>query len=204
MVLGGGTIRKIFILILFSISVITLTILSNKPNDLLILVNHENPIDSNYNPKLGSFRTWYVAKELVEPLKELEKDLEKLNINFEIEKAYVSVKMQEKLFNTKVKEYQKQGLNEMDAKMETAKTILVPRYNEHHTGLSIDFKGDESLYNYLEYNAYKYGFILRYPKGKEEITKYQYDKKHYRYVGKENATKIYNQNLCLEEYLKED
>jgi len=199
MVLGGGTIRKIFILLF-----IILIVFSNKPNNLLILVNKTNPIDKNYNPKLGSFRKWYVAKELVEPLKQLEQVLESNNITFTISEAYVSVKMQEKLFNTKVKEYEKLGLSEMDAKMETAKKILVPRYSEHHTGLAIDFKGNEKLYNYLEQNAYKYGFILRYPKDKEEFTKYKYDKTHYRYVGVEVATKMKQKNLCLEEYLKEE
>ena len=85
-----------------------------------------------------------------------------------------------------------------------------PGYSEHQTGLAIDLKNislnsslrltDEN-YAWLEKNAYKYGFIIRYPKNKEFITGYQFENWHIRYVGKDNAKIIYDNNLTLEEYI---
>ena len=85
-------------------------------------------------------------------------------------------------------------------------------HSEHQTGLAIDIAIDSGFttadwdtspkYQWLQNNAYKYGFILRYPKGKENITGFKFEPWHYRYVGKEVATYLYQNNLTLEEYLK--
>lgn len=84
----------------------------------------------------------------------------------------------------------------------------VPGYSEHQTGLAVDISTiDEGLtnnktkaYEYLEKNAYKYGFILRYPKDKTDITGYAYEPWHFRYVGN-ISTFIHENNLTLEEYI---
>ena len=87
-----------------------------------------------------------------------------------------------------------------------------PGYSEHQTGLAVDVMGSNNDYNKFEYtkefewmksNAHLYGFILRYPKGKEHITGYKYEPWHYRYVG-DIASTIYNRNITLEEYKKSD
>ena len=81
-----------------------------------------------------------------------------------------------------------------------------PGYSEHQTGLSTDlnnvgddFEGTDEA-NWLKENAYKYGFILRFPKDKEDITGYKYEPWHYRYVGKKTAKTIYEDDITLEEY----
>lgn len=89
--------------------------------------------------------------------------------------------------------------------------VALPGHSEHQTGFAIDIsKKDVGLteqfentyeFNYLINNAHKYGFILRYPKGKEKITGYSYEPWHFRYVGEEIATFIYNNNITLEEYI---
>ncbi len=97
---------------------------------------------------------------------------------------------------------------------ESAKKLSAwPGASEHQTGLAADFgekNGNcqlDSCYEntpsgkWLKENAYKYGFILRYPQGKEEITGYSYEPWHYRYVGKELAKKINDKDITLEEYL---
>lgn len=82
-------------------------------------------------------------------------------------------------------------------------------YSEHQTGLAIDIvANDNDLGNFenteeftwMKENAHKYGFILRYPKGKEYLTGYMYESWHYRYVGIDVATQIYNENITFEEY----
>ena len=87
--------------------------------------------------------------------------------------------------------------------------IAKPGESEHHTGLAIDIKsGDTSPfiiskeYVWLKKNAHKYGFILRYPEGKEEITGYAFEPWHYRYVGKKIAKFITKNNMTLEEYIE--
>lgn len=84
-----------------------------------------------------------------------------------------------------------------------------PGFSEHQTGLALDIVSYGSINNefdqtdefkWMKKNAHKYGFILRYPKGKEDITGYEYESWHYRYVGKETATKIYNLGITFDEY----
>ena len=85
----------------------------------------------------------------------------------------------------------------------------LPGYSEHQTGLAFDVMTSTSTtetfentkeYEWLKNNAYKYGFILRYPKDKEDITGYAYESWHYRYVGKEIAKKIKEENITYDEY----
>ena len=81
--------------------------------------------------------------------------------------------------------------------------------SEHETGLAIDvadyndkndkFEATES-FKWMQTNAHKYGYILRYPKGKENITGYSYEAWHYRYVGVDTATKVYNEGITYDEY----
>lgn len=88
------------------------------------------------------------------------------------------------------------------------KYVAIPGTSEHQLGLSVDINADqtkcssEKVYSWLANNAYKYGFIKRYPSSKSYITGINNEPWHYRYVGKEAAATIKNQNLCLEEYLK--
>lgn len=84
-----------------------------------------------------------------------------------------------------------------------------PDYSEHQTGLSVDiFSPGSNMetfestdeFKWLSENSYKYGFILRYPKDKEDITGYNYEAWHYRYVGKDLAKKVYDSGLTYDEY----
>ena len=85
-----------------------------------------------------------------------------------------------------------------------------PGYSEHQTGYTIDCNtindefGETAEGKWLAENCHKYGFIIRYPQGKEDITGYAYESWHIRYVGVENATAIYEQGLTLEEFLDVD
>jgi len=105
-------------------------------------------------------------------------------------------------------------MSQEDAYNLTKREIAIPGTSEHSTGLAVDivvlshqtldedFEKTEG-FKWLSENAQKYGFILRYPKNKEEITGIKYEPWHYRYVGEENAKKINEQGICLEEYLAE-
>ncbi|MFL0505484.1 D-alanyl-D-alanine carboxypeptidase family protein [Ureibacillus sp. 179-F W5.1 NHS] len=119
--------------------------------------------------------------------------------------TYRSYEYQEVLYNNYVSRDGKENADRYSAR---------PGYSEHQTGLAFDIgeKGKEDLWLTAEFgeseagkwlveNAHKYGFILRYPEGKEAITGYMYESWHFRYLGVELATKVKESNLTLEEYL---
>ena len=81
--------------------------------------------------------------------------------------------------------------------------VAVPGYSEHQLGFAVDINGATyDVYLWLQENSYKYGFIFRYPGNKTEITGTAEEVWHYRYVGVEAAAEIYEQGICLEEYLE--
>lgn len=107
----------------------------------------------------------------------------------------------------------KTGLNFADARRVVLTYSAAPGYSEHQTGLCVDFITESmegvldlsfeasTAFAYLSAHAHEFGFILRYPKDKTLLTGYTYEPWHYRFVGREAATEIYNGNLTLEEYL---
>ena len=107
-----------------------------------------------------------------------------------------------------IERYEKQGHNYFVSRKQARKYVALPRISEHELGLSVDINADtsicskEEVYNWLNQNAYRYGFIKRYPKDKADITGINNEPWHYRYVGIEVATEMKEKNLCLEEYLK--
>lgn len=182
-------------------------------NKYLILVNKNNMLDKDYKPdnlvkvkiKTGGNKIIYLEKKTYKHIKKLLKRINKLfDTEIVIDSGYRSYFYQEMLLNDLIKE---KGID-------AYKSIAIPGSSEHQTGLAVDigfYKNgiyDENFKvgNYLEEfkwlndNSYKYGFIIRYPKDKCNITGYIYEPWHLRYVGK-YAKCIYKNNLCLEEYL---
>ena len=121
--------------------------------------------------------------------------------------GYRTAKKQRELMDDKVDSFLAQGYSRSEAKSEAKKWVADVGYSEHQTGLAVDINADgvnssgQQVYTWLADNAWKYGFILRYPEDKTEITKTDYEPWHYRYVGAESAAKIYESGLCLEEYI---
>lgn len=181
-----------------------------------ILVNKQNKIKESYLKKIKLINTKdinnkdvLIEKETYENYLKLKDFLKEKNIEIGISSAYRSIEEQEKIYNEFLKKYGEEY---------TKTHVAVPYTSEHHTGLCLDinvkvngyFPKDnyeleeqkeyyESIYKYLK----DFGFILRYPKGKENITGVLYEPWHIRYVGVVPATIIMNNNWTLEEYLKE-
>ena len=177
-----------------------------------VLVNKDNKIKENFIDKINLIeildvdnKTIKIEEKTYESYLKLKEYLESINIKIGITSAYRTISYQEKLYNELIEE---KGL-------EYTKThIAVPSFSEHHTGLAIDIGvfisgkyTDEvnektlPIYEKIHKHLYKFGFILRYPKGKENITNYSYEPWHIRYVGNIPAKIIYDNNLTLEEYL---
>ena len=99
-------------------------------------------------------------------------------------------------------------LTQEEAEKRAERVVARPKASEHNTGLAVDFNGvSNDFYKTKEYkwlmdNAQKYGFIERYQKKWKDYTGVIYEPWHFRYVGKENAPKIKDSGLCLEEYVE--
>ena len=99
-------------------------------------------------------------------------------------------------------------MTEEQAESEAEIAVARPGYSEHNTGLAIDFNGvsadfeNTKEFQWLQEHGAEYGFIPRYPKGKEGITHIMYEPWHYRYVGVEAAKEIKESGMCLEEYIE--
>ena len=176
----------------------------------LIIVNKDNPIPESYDFTLTELDNGKkVDSRIYDDLQEMLNDMTAVGIYPVIGEAYRTAEEQEEIMQNYISDYIAQGYSEEDAKAEAKKWVAKPGTSEHQLGLALDINADtnyssnESVYTWLADNAYKYGFILRYPQGKEDITGIDYEPWHYRYVGKIAAEEIYNSGVCLEEYLTE-
>lgn len=184
------------------------------PESVAVLVNKEYALPEDYKPEdlvypdvrftfKEKIEKRKMRKEAASALEELFAGAEKDNIYLAGVSAYRSHSTQTSLFNRYVK---KDGL-------EKAKTYsAVPGHSEHETGLAIDVSGSDGKCaaedcfggtkeaDWLAKYAHEYGFIIRYPEGKENITGYKYEPWHLRYVGKEIAADIVEREITLEEY----
>lgn len=189
------------------------------PRNVLVLVNREYTLPKDYIPEdlvVPSVRfSPTIRNEQKQMRKEAAKALENLfheadnnKIKLFCVSGYRSYDYQEQLYNRKVKAV---------GKKEADKYVASPGQSEHQTGLAMDITnskgisgslsesfGDTKEGVWLEENAYKFGFIVRYPEGKEQITGYNYEPWHIRYIGTSPAKEIENKNIVLEEYLPQE
>lgn len=184
-----------------------------------VLVNKENMLSIDYIPKNmyivdnneNNFHNYLIDN--IKPMLRVEvkpyvnaliSDAHKLGLPLIVDSAYRSGYYQQMILDKLISEKGN----------EAYKLIALPGASEHQTGLAVDFAYYENeIYNdnvkeddkeaiWLKENAWKYGFILRYPKGKEEITGFSFEPWHFRFVGLELAKELYVQNITLEEYYR--
>lgn len=182
----------------------------------ILLVNKDNPLPEDYEVDLVmlSDAVNCAAKEAYEPLCEMLESGRKEGLCLVVCSSYRDVARQTELFEEDVEELIQRGYSYEDAYDEAAKETMLPGSSEHSTGLAFDIVSldyqmlDEGQENteenqWLQEHCAEYGFILRYPKGKEDITSINYESWHFRYVGKEAAKYITEKGITLEEYLGE-
>ena len=196
----------------YSANKIGVGFVENKKNELeyenLMLVNRDNPMPKDFLPNLVDIGNGYKfdengAKYLLEMFDVAKRD----GVNLFVVSAYRSVKKQTQNFNNSVERLKREGYAEQEAYNQTIRYIALPGTSEHSIGLAVDINSlqedfdQTSEFKWLKENCYKYGFILRYPKNKEGVTKVAYEPWHYRYVGKKHAEKIMMDDITLEEYI---
>lgn len=182
----------------------------------LIVINKLNLIDDSYYENLELVECKDVLGDSIKIEKtayneylKLKEYLENKNIFIELNSAYRSIEEQQQILDDYTLKYGDDYVS---------KYVSPVKASEHHTGLALDLaliidgkkiiESHELFDNeniYLEIHKYlsKFGFILRYPKGKEDITGYSYEPWHIRYVGVEHANIIFQNNQTLEEYMLE-
>ena len=156
----------------------------------ILIANKTYPLPSTYNPGVNPAAN--------AALQEMFAAAKTEGLNLFVKSGFRSYSTQKSLYNNYVKRDGAAAADRYSAR---------PGHSEHQTGLAFDINKANSSFagspeaNWLAQNCYKYGFIIRYPQGKESITGYIYEPWHVRYLGVEIATAVYNSGLCLEEYL---
>ena len=189
-------------------------------SEYLILANKQTPLGESYAPadlvevECRTSRTMYLRSDAERALYAMMLHMTADGIDdVYVTSAYRSYSYQVGLFDKYVNDHMSQGMTEEEAVQAALEYSAQPGTSEHQTGLCVDFMTDgmrdlnESFEEYEAFewlceNAYKYGFILRYPEDKVDVTGYKYEPWHYRFVGRTAAAEIYNSGLCLEEYLE--
>ena len=190
--------------------------LSSSDDDwCLALVNETNPLDTSYVPQLVDIASERLVDVRIEAdARKMFEDAAAAGMSMYIVSAYRSYDSQRQVFNDTMSSWIAQGYTPMDAYDETKKSVAVPGISEHATGLALDItsstytglddaQAQTAESQWLAANAWKYGFILRYPTDKADVTGIIFEPWHYRYVGKEAAKEITERGITLEEYLEE-
>lgn len=158
--------------------------------DGILIVNKTYSLPKDYN--------YGLTNETLKAFNKMKKAAANDNISLEIASGFRSYEEQKVLYKEYAAEHGKKEADTFSARA---------GYSEHQSGLAIDVNGaDFSMIGqedmkWLKKHCAEYGFIIRFPKGKESITGYSYEPWHIRFVGKNNAKEITKQNICLEEYL---
>ena len=172
-----------------------------------ILVNKYTSLPEKYAPDdVVEMSNWYsypgnsIRKDVYDAFKEMFNAAKEEGLTLIVNSSYRTYEVQKEIYD---------DYDDNRGREYADKYAARPDFSEHQTGLSIDifslgsnmetFESTDE-FKWLSENCYKYGFILRYPKDKEDITGYSYEAWHYRYVGKDLAKKVYDSGLTYDEY----
>ena len=184
----------------------------------MFLVNSKNPLPKNYDDMIKTevvFESWREYKLDVRAADYIERMIDAAKedgIDLLVVSAYRTIEYQQQNFNNSVQDRIDRGMSEEEAYADTLNEVALPGESEHNAGLALDIMCEEyqsmdddgfentDAFKWLDKHAAEYGFILRYPKGKYDVTGIIYEPWHYRFVGLYYASEIKKSGLCLEEY----
>lgn len=178
----------------------------------IMLINKQHPIPEDYEFTLATIKGSMKCDERIIPeLQQMMQEAKKDGVTLVIRSPYRDYERQIYLFNRKVKGYMKKKMSYLESYRTTAQAVTIPGASEHQAGLALDITSDSystltqgfaetQAGQWLAEHSYEYGFILRYPEGKEDITGISFEPWHFRYVGKAAAKYMYDHDLTLEEF----
>lgn len=180
--------------------------------DFLLLVNTANPLQDGYTFEHHTLNCGEdIDERCYQDFLNMSNAVNAEGMYYGVISAYRSREQQQETITSSVQAYMAQGMTEEDAYTKTYESILPVGYSEHETGLALDLvpQGvsilsqdvvNDPIMQWFTANSYKYGFILRYPADKVDVTGISYEPWHFRYVGIEAAAFLHNNNLTLEEF----
>ena len=174
----------------------------------LILVNKDNPVPEDYEVTLTDLTNGNQVDSRIYPkLQEMFDDARNSGMDLFVREGYRTREDQQSIMDNRIEAYEAEGYSEEEAIEFAKQYVAEPGTSEHELGISVDINAnnevseDDTIYTWLDENAYKYGFIKRYPENKIDITGINNEPWHYRYVGLKAAQEMKEMDLCLEEYL---
>lgn len=174
----------------------------------LILVNENYCIPEDYELELTTLSNGEQVDSRIYPdLQEMFDDMRDQGVYPIVRAGYRSHADQQELMERRIEAYEAEGYSRSDAEDLAADWVADPGTSEHELGIAVDINQDvekstaEAVYSWLADNAHNYGFVLRYPPDKIEITGISNEPWHYRYVGKDAALEMFTSGMCLEEYI---
>ncbi|MEG1428015.1 MAG: M15 family metallopeptidase [Oscillospiraceae bacterium] len=177
--------------------------------EILFAVNRKNPLPETFSPKLASFQEIQVDQKMVSALRMMTQKAEESGITLQFESGWISKEKQTELYEEKIKELVlKEKYTKVMAGAKAQTFVPKPGEADAQTGLCVTIKADQrtfpdsTAYTWLNKFSVDYGFVFRYPAGKEELTGMNADLRVLRYVGTDNAVKMRQLSLCMEEYVE--
>lgn len=182
----------------------------------LLLANAENPLPQDWTVQTEDVQNGYEMDKRAAPaMRDMIQAAKEDGVELMLCSAYRSVEKQQQLFDRSQQAYMAQGMSEQEAYAKTATETAIPGTSEHQTGLAADIVtptyqmldagfADTPAGQWLSEHAVEYGFVLRYPQDKQEVTGIIYESWHYRFVGRTHARLMKESGLCLEEYLQQE
>ena len=164
----------------------------------VVMVNRWNPVPEDYTADLVYYGEWRVDSSCYEDLRQMLRDCP---YSYDITSAYRSEATQQYIWDKRMRNYQASGYSYSEALAMVEAYVAIPGTSEHHLGLAVDISGSDAVCNWLAEHCWEYGFILRYPEGKEDITGIYYERWHFRYVGTELSLELRDLGVCMEEYM---
>ena len=180
----------------------------------LALVNEKHPLDTSYVPanltEISGGKQ--IDSRMADSLNKMLDDAKKAGLSMYVTSGYRSYEKQRDVFNTTMQDWINQGYTPLNAYDETKKSVAIPGTSEHATGLAVDImstkygeldekQGDTEEQKWFMEHCSEYGFVLRFPQDKSDITGIVYEPWHYRYVGVDAAKEMTEKGLTLEEYV---
>ncbi len=175
----------------------------------LILVNDNYSVPGDYEVELTELSNGEKVDSRIYPqLQQMFDDARATGLALFVREGYRTYQDQKQILEERIQQYRDEGYSRSEAKKLAEEYVAIPGTSEHELGIAVDINADTSkcssdaVYTWLADNAYRYGFIKRYPEDKVEITGAKNEPWHYRYVGVEAAQEIQEKGLCLEEYIE--
>ncbi|MBC5747133.1 M15 family metallopeptidase [Dysosmobacter sp. NSJ-60] len=180
----------------------------------LLLVNPWNQLPEGYTVELTELRNGHAVDTRAYPdLQRMMDDCRAAGLEPVICSSYRTLETQQRLYENKIRRLMNEGLSREEATAQAGTVVAVPGTSEHQTGLALDIvdasyqvldtaQESTAVQQWLMANSWEYGFILRYPGEKSDLTGIIYEPWHYRYVGQDAAREMRELGMCLEEYLE--